>query len=479
MKNSPITLIFVLAASLLLLNQCKVGPNYQAIEVPVEDSYRFNTALADTDTVINLRWWELFRDPILDTLIRIALEENKDLGMAAAKVEEARARLGFTKADAWPQLSYQAGYAYNNFLQGIKFNEAQDNIFLGGGINWELDFWGKFRRANESERAKLLGTQYGYRAVQLGLISTVASSYFQLLDFKLRLNISTKTLALRESSLHIIEQRFEKGIVPKLDVNQAEIQRAIAAASVPQYERLVAETENALSVLLGLNPGSITTDAGLLEQPLPDSIPTGIPSILLTRRPDILQAEQNVVSQNALIGAAVAQRFPSISLTGFLGVANSEISQLFSGGTIWSANASLLGPLFYFNKNKRRVEIERAKTEQAIYTYEKTVLEAFQEVENALIAIQTLRVELNERQNQVDAAVSARSLSAQRYDKGVTSYLEVLETERSAFEAELIYSNTLQQLFSAYIDLYNALGGGWVSEAEEEMAQQAEAEAKE
>ncbi|RLA58450.1 MAG: hypothetical protein DRQ89_15355 [Epsilonproteobacteria bacterium] len=275
---------------------------------------------------------------------------------------------------------------------------------------------------------------------------------------------------MRDSSLYIIEQRFDYGIIPAIDVNQAEIQKAIAASAVPSFERAVAQTENAMSVLLGINPGSITVGNDLLNQPLPDTIPTGLPSILLERRPDILQAEQNVVSQNALIGVAVAQRFPSISLTGILGVASNEFSSLFTGGAAWTVGGNLLGPLFHFNKNKRRVDIERTKTEQTVLQYEKTVLNAFREVEDALVGIETLKRELDAREDQMVAAVNARELSAQRYDKGVTSYLEVLETQRSAFDAELLYSNTLQQLFNSYINLYNALGGGWVSDAEEQEA---------
>jgi len=475
MKRKILIPIFAIV-SLIYIEGCKVGPNYQKIEVPAETSYRYNTSTTEADTILNIRWWELFKDPVLDTLIRVALEQNKDVLIAASRIEQARAKLGFTKADAWPKIDYQGSYSHGNVMQGQQLGTESSTIFAGASLSWELDFWGKYRRANESERANLLATEYGYRSVQMGLITTVASSYYQLLDYKMRLEISEKTLGMRDSSLWIIEQRFDKGIIAQIDVNQAEIQQAIAAASVPLYERSVGQTENALSVLLGINPGSIMAGDNLMNQPLPDTIPTGLPSILLERRPDILQAEQNVVSQNALIGVAVAQRFPSISLTGVLGVASNDFSSLFNGGAAWSVGANLLGPLFHFNKNKRRVEIERAKTEQTVFAYEKTVINAFREVEDALIGIETLKKELVARSNQMNAAVNARDLSAQRYDKGVTSYLEVLETQRSAFDAELLYTNTLQQLFSSYINLYNALGGGWISDAEEQEALRIEQE---
>lgn len=477
--KSKIYILLVFAAGLFYLQACKVGPNYQKMDVPVEEAYRFDSTATAADTILNIRWWSNFNDPILDTLIKVALEENQDVQIAAARIQESRARLGMTKADMWPKFNYTAVYNNGTMLAGQPVDQSQ---FGMGGVtlDWEIDFWGKFRRANESERAKLLSTEFGLRAVQMSLISSVASTYYTMLDYQMRILISVKTLELRDSSLYIIEQRFENGIIPEIDVNQAQIQRAIAAASVPLYEREFAITENALSVLLGLNPTQIPTDLALTEQELPDSIPVGLPSTMLRRRPDILQAEQDVIAQNALIGVAVAQRFPAISITGLLGVATTDFSNLLGGGASWQVGASLLGPLFHFNKNKRRVEVERAKTEQVIFSYEKTVINAFREVENSLISIETSKRELVERENQVNAAVNARDLSAMRYDKGVTSYLEVLETQRGAFEAELIYSKTLRELFTSYTNLYKSLGGGWLSQEEEEAAKkQAEEEAAE
>lgn len=469
--NKKVYIILTLFLALFYLDSCKVGPNFQKVDVEVEDSFRFDTTATVEDTVLNIRWWSNFNDPTLDTLIRMALEENQDVLIAASRVDESMAKLGFTKADMWPQINYSAIYNNGNFINGQP-TEQGDIAFGGLSLNWELDFWGKYRRANESERAKLLANEFGLRAVQMSLISQVASTYYTLLDYKMRILISQKTLALRDSSLDIIEQRFDNGIIAEIDVNQAEIQRAIAAAAIPLYERSYAQTENALSVLLGLNPSDIPTPVYLTDQSLPDSIPVGVPSVILRRRPDILRAEQDVVAQNALIGVAVAQRFPAISITGLLGVATTDFTSLLGGGATWQVGASMLGPLFYFNKNKRRVDIERARTEQVIYQYEKTVLNAFREVDDALIAISTTKRELAERKKQVDAAVNARALSAQRYDKGVTSYLEVLETQRAAFDAELQYSNVLRDLFTSYVDLYKALGGGWLSEAEEALADQ-------
>jgi multidrug efflux system outer membrane protein len=377
--------------------------------------------------------------------------------------------VGIAKADYWPKFGYQIGASRGNLLQGFLPTDGSspENMFTGfGTLNWELDFWGKFRRATESAKASLVASEYGKRTVQIGLISQIAETYYSLLDFMWRMDISRHTLELRQESLDIIRERYDKGIIPEIDVNQAEIQRAIAAASVPLYQRRVAVTENALNILLGRNPGPVMLGTDLYDQTMPPDIPVGLPSMLVNRRPDILRAEELLHAQNAQIGVAVAQRFPAISLTGLLGVASNDISNLTAGGAAWSVGGSLLGPLFEFGKNKRRVEVERYRTEQALYEYELTVITAFKEVEDALVSISTLKEELQYRLDHVNAALNARNLSKERYDKGVTSFLELLESERQAFEAELSYAQTMQKLFGAYTKLYKALGGGWLSEEE-------------
>jgi multidrug efflux system outer membrane protein len=318
----------------------------------------------------------------------------------------------------------------------------------------------------EAARAELLASEYGMRSVQISLISSVAANYFYLLDLKERLGISERTLSSRDSALLIINERFNKGIIPEIDVNQAEIQRAVAAASVPIYKKGINQQEHLLSILAGRLPQEIKTAAGLFGQPMPDEIPVGLPSQLLERRPDILQAEQLFRAQNARVGAAVAMRFPSISLTGLLGLASSDLTSFVSNGLAWSLGGDLLGPLFHFNKNKRRADIERYKAQEFLIRYEQAVLQAFREVEDALVSIASLKEELKAREAQYRAAVNAEYLAQQRYDRGVTSYLEVLETERSSFDAQLVYSQVYQELLNAYVELYRALGGGWISEEE-------------
>jgi multidrug efflux system outer membrane protein len=467
--KSRILFIFIIVGSVVLFEACKVGPSFKTQRTQIDSTavYRYDSLqLAMTDSVLNIKWWELFNDPIIDTLIRIGLEENKDLLIASSRVEQARAQLGFTKANMWPSIGYSAAAQRGNVIQGAPTGGV-GNIFAGfGTLGWEIDFWGKFRRANEAARADLLATEFGKRSVQIGLISTIADTYYQLLDFRWREMISKQTVELRRASLEIIQARYDKGIVPEIDLNQSQIQLAIAASAVPFYQRQVAVTQNTLSILLGRNPGPINITSELENQTLPPDIPVGIPSMLMERRPDILQAENLLHAQTARIGVAVAQRFPSISLTGLLGVASNDVSELTSNGLAWNIAGSLTGPLFEFGKNKRRVEIERKRTEQLLYEYERTIITAFKEVEDALVGISTLKDELQARRDHVNAAQNAQRLSVERYDKGVTSYLELIESQRQAFEAELSLSETTQKLFNAYVLLYKALGGGWLSEEE-------------
>jgi len=460
----------------IALASCAVGPKYQKPVTQNPEIFRFQDT--DRDTIVNLQWWTIFNDPVLESLIYEALENNKDVLIAASRIEQARANVGYNKADFGPKIGVEGVAGRSNFIQGIQQDEAV-NVYSGNtNLYWELDIWGKIRRSTEAARAELLSTFYAKRGVELSLISEVASNYFNLLDYKARLDISEKTFASRDSALTIIELRYEKGIIPLIDVNQAQVQRSIAQAAIPQFKRLIAQSEHNISVLLGKNPDRILTDSDLLNQNIPDSIPVGIPSQLLNRRPDIAQYEQLYRAQNARIGVAQAMRFPSISLTGLLGVGSTDLSNLVSNGLGWSAGASLVGPLFEWGKNIRRVDIERERANQALLEYEFSVINALREVQDALVEIQTYQEELLARAEGVRAAQSGRELSEMRYDRGVTSYLEVLETQRQEFEAKLGYSQNYNLVLSSYINLYKVLGGGWITEQERERyaAQQAEKE---
>jgi multidrug efflux system outer membrane protein len=275
--------------------------------------------------------------------------------------------------------------------------------------------------------------------------------------------MSKETLTSRRDGLDIITKRFDKGITPEIDVNQAQIQLEVAAGAIPSYERLIAKTEHRLKLLMGALPGAVGTGIALDKQHLPPMIPVGMPASLLARRPEIKRALALVHAANEKIGVAVAQRFPAISLTGALGLASSEVSNITNHGGIWNLSGSLLGPLFDFNKSKFRVEVAKEQTRQALFNYQEVVLTAFKEVEDALVEVDTYRRESDASQRKVAAAQNAYKLSFERYDKGVSSYLEVLDSQRTLFSAQLEYSQNRQLYFNAYVNLYKALGGGWLS----------------
>jgi multidrug efflux system outer membrane protein len=452
--------------ALILLSGCAVGPDFKQPVVATPESYRIDTM--PVDTVEELKWWELFDDPVLYTLVFTALENNRDLKIAISRIEQARAFLGFTRADQYPRLDIQGGANTGNLLGPARSDTTDSSAFIAAPLSWEIDFWGKFRRATAAARAELIASEYGLRTVQLSLVTDVVATYYLLLDFHQRLAISEFTLQSRTKSLDIIQQRFDKGIIPELDLNQAQVQKEIAAAAIPSFQRSIAQTENALSILLGQLPESIETGIDLNSQTLPPDIPTGLPSSLLERRPDVLEAIYLLKAQTENIGIAEALRLPAISLTGSLGIASADLGGLTTSGGAWSLGAGLLGPIYNFDKNIRRVDIEKALTQQALYRYENTVLTAFREVEDALVEIETYARQIASVGNQLKAAKNANMLSNERYDKGYSSYLEVLETERSLFNVQLQYSDLKQQYLNSYVNLYKALGGGWITKAEAE-----------
>lgn len=436
-----------------------MGPKLEKPVADAPEQFRFDSIA--NDSMINLAWWELFNEPNLDTMIYLALEHNQDVLIAMSRIEQAYAVLGVSKADLYPQFGYD--------MSGSLGDPNPINPNLGAGVGvilttnvyWELDFWGKVRRSNQAARAEIAAAEESLQLVQLGLITAVADGYLQLLDFDQRLDISQRTWATRKESVWIIEQRFINGIIPEIDLNQAQQQEAIAATAIPVYERMVARTENYLNILLGQNPRKLVRGKLADHESMPE-IPVGLPSELLERRPDLRQAEQLFYAETARIGVAQAMRFPSFSITGALGLASTDLSSLLSGESfVYSIGGSILGPIFNWGKNKRRVEIQQEVASQALYRYEQSVLNAFREVEDALIDIDTYTRERNARVRQREAAANAALLSRDRYDGGQTGYLEVLDTERSLFTAELEATAVKKNQVSAYIYLYKALGGGW------------------
>ena len=450
----------------LLLSACMLGPDFQKPDLEPPETFRFAESGAEMAEEVNLKWWELFSDPILASLVQTALENNLDVKTAVSRIEEARATLGFTEADLYPMLDIQGGAQIGNYIGRGRSDTTDKSAYIAPVLSWEIDFWGKYRRSNESARAALLASQYSLRTIQISLVAEVVSTYYLLLDFHQRLALSEFTLESRQESLDIIQKRFNRGIIPEIDVNQAQIQREIAVAAIPLYRRSIAKTENVLSILLGQYPQAIKTGVELHLQPVPPAIPMGLPSTILERRPDVSVALAQLHSQTAKIGVAEAMRFPAISLTGLLGVASAELGGVTDSGEIWSAGAGLTGPIFNWNKNLRRVDIEEERTRQALLNYEKVVLQAYREVADALVEIDTLDEQLISVARKNDAALNANKLSKLRYDKGATSYLEVLDTERTLFSVGLELSELEQQYRNAYVRLYKALGGGWLSEEE-------------
>ena len=447
-----------------LMMGCTLGPDFKEPVVVIPEAYRTPAELVKNSE--DLKWWELFNDPLLVSLVTTALYNNRDVMVAASRIEQSRAALGISEADAYPRLDVEAGVNKGTFNGTGKSSGTITNTYLVAPLSWEIDFWGKFRRANAAARANLIASEYGLKTVQLTLVSDVVSGYYELLDFHRRLAISRRTLQSRSDSLKIIQQRFDKGIIAELDVNQAEIQREIAAAAIPLYERTISKTENRLSILLGRLPASVKVPENLGVRASPPDVPVGVPADILERRPDIAEASFLLRAQTQNIGIAEALRWPSISLTGTQGFASTELDSTTIDGGVWSVGGQLLGPVFDFGKNQRRVEIEELITQQFLFQFENKILNAFREVEDSLVEIKTYREELAAIGRQLKAATNANKLSLERYDKGVSSYLEVLDTERSLFSTGLQQSETQQLYLTSFVNLYKALGGGWVTSAD-------------
>lgn len=452
--------ILVSWAVALVLSGCMLGPDFQRPQLPEPAQYK--EPVVAGESIANLPWWEVYSDLSLQKLIRTALEENKDLSLAFERINEARAALGFVRADQYPFLDYSGGVSRREFPDDAQSNMSRRAWLASADLFFEVDLWGKLRRSTESARAQLLATEEAYRSLTITLVANVAELYYLLGDLDEQLVISERTLESRKGSTKIINERLKGGYVPELDLNQAQIEEADAAVVVHQVQRQIGIAENALSILLGRAPGQIDRGVKLSPSSLPPSIPAGLPSELVQRRPDVLQAEAELAAQTAQIGVAEALRFPSIGLTASYGMESPELSEFDPGESrFWSLSADVAGPLLSYDKNIRRVDIEEARTAQLALAYEQRLLLAFGEVEDALISIRTFRDEYNVVSKQVQAAKNATRLSRARYDAGQTNYLEVLDSERSLFRSELAETQTLRLYLVSVVTLYKALGGGW------------------
>ncbi len=435
----------------LLLAGCTMGPDY--VRPPVPEPAGFREGLPSDSTVADVPWWEMFGDTVLVELIGTALGNNRDLLSTYARIEEARAQLGIVRADLYPRVDYGGEVGLNG---NTVAEETTTDAVAALTASWQIDLWGRIRRSNEAALQELLATEEAYRGLTIALVAGVANSYLVLRDLDNRLAIAQQTVDTWRNSNEVIRIRFEAGMVSEVDVNQSDIQVAGAEVSVQSFIRLRAQTENALSVLLGSLPQDVPRGLALQHQVFAPEIPPGLPSTLLERRPDILQAERALHAQTARIGVAEALKFPQFNLLADLGAQFQD-----TGAGFFGLTGQVLGPLFNSGANQRRVEVEEARTRQLVYRYEQTILNAYREVNDALVAVRTYEAEFAARNRQVAAATNAASLSWDRYEGGLTSYLEVLDLQRSLFSSQLQASETLQQRYAAMVRLYQALGGGW------------------
>jgi multidrug efflux system outer membrane protein len=457
---------WIVAIALLMLTGCAVGPNYKRPPVTVPGTYRGLAADSDPQATASLgdeKWWTVFQDEQLQILIREALSQNYDLRIAATRVLQAQAVLGITRADQFPTITGGAsatslGIPRTKNLQSFETSSNQVNLSLF----WELDFWGKFRRATEAARANLLATEWGRKAVVWSLVSNVASAYFQLLELDAEMEISRRTLATRKDSLRLVEIRAKGGATSLLDVRQSEQLVYTAAASIPDLERRIEQQENLISILLGRNPGPVTRGRPLVENPMLPVVPAGLPSPLLARRPDIQSVEQQLIAANARIGVAKAAYFPQITLTAEGGYQSSALTSLFSGPAgFWSFGGQLVQPIFTGGRIRSNVRLTEAQEQEAVLIYQQSIQQAFREVSDSLVAYRKNQEFRAQQQLVTTAAQDATRLSDVRYRGGVTSYLEVLDSDTRYFDAQLSLAQAELNERLALVQLYNALGGGW------------------
>lgn len=453
-----------------MLAACTVGPDYVRPEIDTPRAFRFEEQ--EARDFANTAWWKQFQDPALDALIDEGLKNSKDLRIAAARVEEFAGRLTATRSQFYPQVGYGAGGSRDRISERLAtpvppgVSNPQTTYSAVLNATWELDLFGRVRRLSESAQAQLLASEEVRRGVVLSLVSGIATGYISLRDFDRQLEIARRTAETRRRALDLFELRFKGGVVSQVEVAQVRSEYEAAVASIPAIERAIAQAENALSILIGRNPGPIARGKAI-DELRHVAVPGGIPSDLLVRRPDIQQAEQNLIAANANIGAARALYYPTISLTGLFGYASSDLGDLFQGpARQWAYGGSIIGPIFTFGLIEGQVAAAEAQQRQLLASYERTIQNAFREVDDALIDNRKSRERLAAQGRQVAALRDYARLSRLRYEGGYTGYLEVLDAERSLFNAELQYTLTQGDVFNALVNIYKSMGGGWVAEAD-------------
>jgi len=455
----------VVAAALLC--GCAIGPNYKRPVVAEPQTFR-GQATAEAASLADAPWWEVFQDTILKNLIKEALDNNYDVKIAAARVQEARANFVVSRSDLYPSLDYGVGVSRGKVEPGVLGGPGgqapSTNNFYSGTLtmSWELDIWGRIRRSNEAARANLLATEDARRGVWLTLVSDLAQAYFELLALDVRLQIARDSTDAYQSTYNVFEDRLRVGAASKLETSRAEGALGAAQASIPQLESDIVAKENQISILLGRSPGPIPRGLPMYAQAVVPTVPAGLPSVLLERRPDLRQAEQQLVSANARIGVAKAEFFPKLSLTALFGTASPELSVLTGGtATIWAVAGMLSGPLLNAGRTLGNYRASLAQWEQAKLQYEQAVLTALREVSDALTALGKLSEAEAGQERSVKALEQAVGYATDRYRNGFASYFEVLEAQQQLYPAQNTLAQIRRDRLRAHVQLYKALGGGW------------------
>lgn len=453
---------------ILMLGACSVGPDYVRPDIQTPEQWRVKYDAAAK--VANTAWWGQFGDPVLDDLVKTALAENLDVKIAAARVDQYLGQLAVTRSQFFPQIGADLFTASRQRTTGagtpavppVTYNAFQSDL----NFSWEIDLWGRIRRSTESARAQVLASEEGRRAVVLSLVTNVANGYVVLRSLDRQLEIARETEKSYAESLRLFSLRYKYGTISRLELSQVESQYEAARQAIPQYESSVAQQENLISILLGRNPGPVPRGK-TIDQLVYPALPAELPLTLLERRPDVVQAEQNLVAANAQIGAAKALYFPTISLSGLLGTSAAETGKLFDPvSRIWGVGGNALMPLFTFGAISGQVAQAEALQQQAAYQYRQTVLNAFREVEDSLVSAIKGRDQLESQGRQVKALKDYARTARLQYEGGTASYLPVLDADRSLFSAELSYVQTQSNVFTSYVNTYKAMGGGWVAEAD-------------
>ncbi len=448
---------------------CAMGPNYKRPAVAVPDQYRGAPSGTATPSIAETKWPELFHDETLTQLVSTALDDNFDLGIASERVLEARAQYHITRANEFPHLSAQAqAVATRQSSVGpSRFLPAGTDLSAsytqaGASLSWDLDFWGRYRRLTEAARASYLATEEGRRSVVVSLIGDVTSNYFALREADLELEIANNTRKIAEDNLRLVNLRHSRGAATGLDVHEAEQLLYTATAQIASAQREIAQDENAISLLLGRTPGEIPRGKPLDQYATPTQVPPGLPSALLERRPDIRQAEQTLIAANAQIGAAKALYFPQISLTGFLGGQSRALTDLFTGpARFWSIAPAAALPIFNAGQTRAGVRFSEAQKREMIITYQKAIYNAFKEVSDALAGYDRTREQRAQEELLVNTLSESVRLSTMRYQGGLDSYLQVLDSQRNLFQGQLVLAQLRFGELNSFVQLYRALGGGW------------------